>query len=223
MQTPIKQQIVLASGNKGKLAEFDQMLAAFNIQVLPQNQFNVSEVAETGTTFVENAIIKARHAAEITGKAAIADDSGIEVDALQGQPGIYSARYSGEGATETSNYLKLLGALQGEMLRSARFQCVLVYMRHAKDPTPIICQASWEGTINHAPQGEQGHGYDPVFIPQGFDCSAAELTGDQKNAHSHRGKALKLLVSAMQAQGIILSTNTSNSSSSNTITMDEQS
>ncbi|PKH31854.1 RdgB/HAM1 family non-canonical purine NTP pyrophosphatase [Shewanella sp. ALD9] len=213
MHTLVKQQIVLASGNKGKLAEFDQMLTAFNIEVLPQNQFNVTEVAETGTTFVENAIIKARHAAEITGKAAIADDSGIEVDALQGQPGIYSARYSGANATETSNYLKLLDALQGETLRSARFQCVLVYMRHAKDPTPIICQASWEGTINHAPQGEQGHGYDPVFIPQGFECSAAELTREQKNAHSHRGKGLELLVSAMKAQGIILSNSTSNNTS----------
>jgi len=205
MQTQVKQQIVLASGNKGKLAEFDQMLATFNIEVLPQNQFTVSEVAETGTTFVENAIIKARHAAEATGKATIADDSGLEVDALQGQPGIYSARYSGPGATETSNYLKLLEALKGQPQRSARFQCVLVYMRHAKDPTPIICQASWEGTINQAPQGEQGHGYDPVFIPQGFDCSAAELTREQKNAHSHRGKALELLISAMKNQGIILS------------------
>lgn len=203
MQAPISQQIVLASGNKGKLNEFDQMLAKFNIQVLAQSQFDVSEVAETGTTFVENAIIKARHAAEITGKPAIADDSGIEVDALEGQPGIYSARYSGQGATEVSNYQKLLTEMKQHQNRVARFQCVLVYMRHAKDPTPIICQAAWEGTINSAPQGEQGHGYDPIFIPHGFDKTAAELTSDEKNAHSHRGKALLMLVAAMKAKGII--------------------
>jgi XTP/dITP diphosphohydrolase len=197
------QHIVLASGNKGKLSEFAQMFTAYGIEVLPQNQFNVPDVAETGTTFVENAIIKARHAAEITGKPTIADDSGIEVDALNGQPGIYSARYSGEGATETSNYLTLLAALKDEPQRTARFQCVLVYMRHAKDPTPIICQASWEGSINFAPQGEQGHGYDPIFIPKGFDCTAAQLTREQKNAHSHRGKALELLIDAMKAKGVI--------------------
>ncbi|MDD8059370.1 RdgB/HAM1 family non-canonical purine NTP pyrophosphatase [Shewanella metallivivens] len=202
MQSPT-QHIVLASGNKGKLAEFAQMFTAYGIEVLPQNQFNVPDVAETGTTFVENAIIKARHAADITGKPAIADDSGIEVDALQGQPGIYSARYSGVGASETSNYLKLLDTLQGETQRTARFQCVLVYMRHAKDPTPIICQASWEGSVSLAPQGDQGHGYDPVFIPQGFECSAAELSAEQKNAHSHRGKALELLINAMKAKGVI--------------------
>ncbi|ARD21639.1 MULTISPECIES: RdgB/HAM1 family non-canonical purine NTP pyrophosphatase [Shewanella] len=197
------QQIVLASGNKGKLKEFDQMLAKFNIQVLPQNQFNVPEVAETGTTFIENAIIKARHAAEVTGKPAIADDSGLEVDALQGAPGIYSARYGGENATEKDRYLKLLNALEGQSNRNARFQCVLVYMRHAKDPTPIVCQAAWEGQISIAPQGEQGHGYDPVFIPHGFDCSAAELTSEQKNQLSHRGLALDLLVDALKAKGII--------------------
>ncbi|MCT7942920.1 RdgB/HAM1 family non-canonical purine NTP pyrophosphatase [Shewanella holmiensis] len=203
MQTSLSQQIVLASGNKGKLNEFDQMLAKFNIQVLAQSQFDVPEVAETGTTFVENAIIKARHAASVTGKPAIADDSGIEVDALDGEPGIYSARYSGEGATELSNYQKLLAEMTSKPHRAARFQCVLVYMRHAKDPTPIICQAAWEGTIALAPQGEQGHGYDPIFIPQGFDKTAAELTSDEKNAHSHRGKALELLVDAMKAKGII--------------------
>ncbi|MDO6639214.1 RdgB/HAM1 family non-canonical purine NTP pyrophosphatase [Shewanella sp. 5_MG-2023] len=197
------QQIVLASGNKGKLTEFDQMLAQFDIEVLPQNQFNVPEVAETGTTFIENAIIKARHAAEITGKAAIADDSGLEVDALQGAPGIYSARYGGEGASEQDNYLKLLAALANKTQRKARFQCVLVYMRHAKDPTPIVCQAAWEGTIGLSPQGEQGHGYDPIFIPQGFDISAAELSSEQKNQLSHRGLALTLLVGAMKAKGII--------------------
>ncbi|MFG7352427.1 RdgB/HAM1 family non-canonical purine NTP pyrophosphatase [Shewanella oncorhynchi] len=198
------QQIVLASGNKGKLAEFDQMLASYGVTVLPQSKFNVSEVAETGTTFVENAIIKARHAAEITGLAAIADDSGLEVDLLQGAPGIYSARYAGENPKDQDNVLKLLETLKDKPApRSARFQCVLVYMRHAKDPTPIICQASWEGQIDVSQRGENGHGYDPIFIPENFQCSAAELSSNEKNTLSHRGKALVQLIAAMQAQGVL--------------------
>lgn len=197
------QQIVLASGNKGKLKEFSEMFARHQIEVLPQNQFDVQEVPETGTTFVENAIIKARHAAEVTGLAAIADDSGLEVDFLQGAPGIYSARYAGEGAKDSDNYQKVLNALANEdCIRTARFQCVLVYMRHAKDPTPIICQASWEGSIASEPQGENGHGYDPVFIPAEHSISAAELTSDEKNRLSHRGKALELLLTAMIEKGI---------------------
>ncbi|WP_025819871.1 RdgB/HAM1 family non-canonical purine NTP pyrophosphatase [Shewanella marina] len=196
-------QIVLASGNKGKLKEFSEMFNQFNIEMLPQSQFNVGDVAETGTTFVENAIIKARHAAAITNMPAIADDSGLEVDVLEGAPGIYSARYSGEGAKEQDNYLKLLNALEGKTDRQARFQCVLVYMRHAKDPSPIICQASWEGTIALAPQGEQGHGYDPIFIPEQQSCTAAQLTAEQKNAVSHRGKALEKLLELMKQQGVL--------------------
>jgi XTP/dITP diphosphohydrolase len=195
-------QIVLASGNKGKLKEFSELMADYGVEILAQSEFNVSEVAETGTTFVENAIIKARHAAEITGHAAIADDSGLEVDFLQGAPGIYSARYAGEGAQDQQNYIKLLSALDKQSQRGARFQCVLVYMRHAKDPTPIICQASWEGTIGFAPQGDNGHGYDPIFIPTEHQCSAAELSSDEKNLLSHRGKALVLLIEAMKQQGI---------------------
>ncbi|MCL2913326.1 RdgB/HAM1 family non-canonical purine NTP pyrophosphatase [Shewanella corallii] len=194
-------QIVLASGNKGKLKEFAEMLQDFKVEVLPQSQFDVPEVPETGTTFVENAIIKARHAAEITGLPAIADDSGLEVEALDGAPGIYSARYSGDNATEVGNYQKLLTNLEGVEQRSARFQCVLVYMRHAKDPTPVICQASWEGRIGFEPVGEQGHGYDPVFIPENETRSAAQLSADEKNAVSHRGKALELLVKAMSEKG----------------------
>ncbi|MCH1917874.1 RdgB/HAM1 family non-canonical purine NTP pyrophosphatase [Shewanella sp. A3A] len=198
------QKFVLASGNKGKLKEFAEMFSEFHIEVLPQSDFAVSEVAETGTTFVENAIIKARHAAEATGMPAIADDSGLEVDALQGAPGIYSARYSGENATAEGNYQKLLTALKESTApRTARFQCVLVYMRHAKDPTPIIAQAAWEGSIGDAPQGAEGHGYDPVFIPAGMDKTAAEISSEQKNALSHRGKALALLLDAFKAQGII--------------------
>ncbi|MCA1896288.1 MULTISPECIES: RdgB/HAM1 family non-canonical purine NTP pyrophosphatase [Shewanella] len=203
------QQIVLASGNKGKLAEFEQMLAVYGVEVLPQNQFNVTEVAETGTTFVENAIIKARHAAQITGLAAIADDSGLEVDLLQGAPGIYSARYAGENAKDQDNVLKLLETLKDQPApRRARFQCVLVYMRHAKDPTPIICQASWEGHIGFEQKGENGHGYDPIFIPEQHTCSAAEMSSDEKNALSHRGKALTQLLAAMKAQGILTGGNT---------------
>ncbi|MBB1269266.1 RdgB/HAM1 family non-canonical purine NTP pyrophosphatase [Shewanella sp. SR44-3] len=197
------QQIVLASGNKGKLKEFEQMFAPFNINVLAQSQFNVTEVAETGTTFVENAIIKARHAAQVTGMPAISDDSGLEVDALNGAPGIYSARYAAPNANEKNNYLKLLTTLEGQANRSARFQCVLVYMRHGSDPSPIICQASWEGEIALAPQGENGHGYDPIFIPQQQACTASQLSDSQKNSVSHRGKALKLLISALTAHGII--------------------
>ncbi|ABE55965.1 Ham1-like protein [Shewanella denitrificans OS217] len=197
------QQIVLASGNKGKLKEFEQMFAPFSIKVLPQSQFNVTEVAETGTTFVENAIIKARHAAKVTGMPAISDDSGLEVDALNGAPGIYSARYAAPNANEKNNYLKLLTALEGEANRSARFQCVLVYMRHCDDPSPVICQASWEGKIALQPQGENGHGYDPIFIPELEECTASELSDSQKNSVSHRGKALKLLLSALTAHGII--------------------
>ncbi|CAM3044884.1 RdgB/HAM1 family non-canonical purine NTP pyrophosphatase [Shewanella loihica] len=196
-------QIVLASGNKGKLKEFAEILAEFGIEVLPQSQFNVQEVPETGTTFVENAIIKARHAAQVTGLAAIADDSGLEVDALEGAPGIYSARYGGEGASDSDNYTKLLGALNDNDKRSARFQCILVYMRHAKDPTPIICQASWEGSIGFEPKGDNGHGYDPVFIPMDHECSAAELRSDEKNALSHRGKAMQLLLSELKAKGVL--------------------
>lgn len=198
------QQIILASGNKGKLKEFDELFSRFQVKVLPQNQFDVPEVPETGTTFVENAIIKARHAAQVTGMPAIADDSGLEVDLLEGAPGIYSARYAGIGAKETDNYLKLLDALQDYPDgRDARFQCVLVYMRHAKDPTPIICQASWEGKIGFAAAGDNGHGYDPIFIPEHHICTAAQMSSDEKNTLSHRGKALVLLVDALQKQGIL--------------------
>ncbi|QYJ79796.1 RdgB/HAM1 family non-canonical purine NTP pyrophosphatase [Shewanella acanthi] len=197
------QQIVLASGNKGKLAEFAQLLAAYGVKILPQSQFNVSEVAETGTTFVENAIIKARHAAQITGLPAIADDSGLEVDLLSGAPGIYSARYAGENAKDQDNVLKLLETLKNNPApRSARFQCILVYMRHSADPTPIICQASWEGQIDFEQRGENGHGYDPIFVPEHLDCSAAQMSSEAKNAVSHRGKALVQLIAAMKEKGV---------------------
>ncbi|RTR34600.1 RdgB/HAM1 family non-canonical purine NTP pyrophosphatase [Shewanella atlantica] len=198
-------KFVLASGNKGKLKEFSEIFSQYGVEVLPQSQFNVEEVPETGTTFVENAIIKARHAAEVTGLAAIADDSGLEVDLLDGQPGIYSARYAGEDASSVDNYEKLLQALkENKKGRTARFQCILVYMRHAKDPTPIICQASWEGQIGFEVKGDNGHGYDPIFIPAEHQCTAAELSSEEKNRLSHRGKAMSLLIDAMQKQGILI-------------------
>ena len=190
-------KIVLATGNQGKVKELANLLADHNIDIVPQSQFDVPEVAETGTTFVENAIIKARHAAKITGLPAIADDSGLEVDVLNGAPGVISARYAGEDATDATNNAKLLAELDGVEAekRTGRFHCVLVYMRHADDPTPIICHGVWEGSMLTAPQGEQGFGYDPLFWVESHQCSSAQLPRDEKNKLSHRGKALKQLVS----------------------------
>lgn len=195
------QKIVLASNNKGKVREFGEMLATLNMEVIPQATFNIEDADETGLTFVENAIIKARHASAIAGLPAIADDSGLEVDFLNGAPGIYSARYSGEGATDEKNLLKLLDALKDapEEKRTARFQCLLVYMRHAEDPTPLICQGTWEGVISTEPQGKNGFGYDPVFYVPTHKCSSAQLSADEKNILSHRGQALKKLLTALEA------------------------
>ncbi|MFD2168308.1 XTP/dITP diphosphatase [Thalassotalea euphylliae] len=188
--------IVLATGNQGKVKELGNLLSTHNIEVVAQSEFNVPDVLETGTTFVENAIIKARHAAKITGKPAIADDSGLEVDALQGAPGVYSARYAGDNASDADNNAKLLDALQGveEAKRTARFHCVLVYMRHADDPTPVICHGVWEGSMLTEARGEQGFGYDPLFWVASDQCSSAELSRDRKGQLSHRGKALAELV-----------------------------
>jgi XTP/dITP diphosphohydrolase len=188
--------VVLATGNQGKVKELSNLLAQHSIEVVPQSNFNVPEVAETGTTFVENAIIKARHAAKITGLPAIADDSGLEVDALNGAPGVYSARYAGENATDNDNTNKLLNALANvpEPERTARFHCVLVYMKHENDPTPIICHGVWEGSIINEKLGEQGFGYDPVFWQSEHKMTSAQLARDLKNSLSHRGKALALLV-----------------------------
>lgn len=193
-------RIVLASNNRGKIREFNELLTDLEIEVHPQGEFGVPEVEETGLTFVENAILKARHASLHTGLPAIADDSGIEVDALNGAPGIYSARYAGAGAGDAANVEKLLEALQEvpEAERTARFQCLLVYMRHGSDPTPIICQGTWEGRILFEPVGENGFGYDPVFHVPTHICSAAELPADVKNALSHRGQALRQLVSRLK-------------------------
>lgn len=191
--------IVLATGNKGKVKELAELLADQQINVKPQSEFNVSDIEETGTTFVENAIIKARHAAKITGLPAIADDSGLEVDALNGEPGVYSARYAGEGATDQDNNKKLISALENihEENRTARFHCVLVFMKHENDPTPIICHGKWEGSIITSPQGEQGFGYDPLFWQDSLKMTAAQLPRDIKNKLSHRGQALKLLTAEL--------------------------
>ena len=195
------QKIVLASNNKGKVREFGEMLSPLDMEVMPQATFNIEDADETGLTFVENAIIKARHASAIAGLPAIADDSGLEVDFLNGAPGIYSARYSGEGATDEKNLLKLLAALKDvpEEKRTARFQCLLVYMRHAEDPTPLICQGTWEGIIMTEPQGENGFGYDPIFYVPSHNCSSAQLAADEKNKLSHRGQALIKLLTALKA------------------------
>ena len=188
--------VVLATGNKGKVNELSHLLEQHDISIVPQSNFNVPEVAETGTTFVENAIIKARHAAKITGHPAIADDSGLEVDALNGAPGVYSARYAGENATDTDNTNKLLNALSNvpKDKRTARFHCVLVYMKHENDPTPIICHGVWEGSICTEKMGEQGFGYDPIFWQEDRQMTSAQLPRDLKNQLSHRGKALQCLV-----------------------------
>ncbi len=194
-------QVVLASGNRGKVLEIGALLAYLAIEVVPQSDFNLSEAEESGLTFVENAIIKARHAAELTGLPAIADDSGLEVDALNGAPGIYSSRFAGADATDQQNLEKLLADLKEvpKSQRTARFQCVIVYMEHAADPTPVICQGSWEGQILFEPHGTNGFGYDPIFYVPTHDCASAELPPDVKNRLSHRGKALKQLLAALQS------------------------
>ncbi len=193
-------RVVLATGNQGKVRELGALLADFEMEVVPQTEFNVEEAEESGLTFVENAILKARSASAQTGLPAIADDSGLEVDYLRGAPGIYSARYAGEGGNDGRNNVKLLKALEGvpESERSARFQCVMVYMEHAEDPTPLIAQGSWEGRILTAPQGENGFGYDPVFYVPEQGCSSAELPAEVKNRLSHRGQALQRLVELLR-------------------------
>lgn len=185
--------IVLASGNPGKIREIQAILQ--NDSILPQSQFNVAEPAETGSTFIENAIIKARNAALHCGLPAIADDSGLVVDALQGAPGVISARYAGAGASDQDNLEKLLLEMRGvpDRQRTARFICVMVYLRHAGDPTPLIAQGVWEGRILEAAIGENGFGYDPVFWLEPQQCSSAQLAPDIKNQLSHRGQALRVL------------------------------
>ncbi len=188
----MKHKIVLATGNPAKCREFGGMLENTDIEIIPQSAFNVPAAAETGATFVENAIIKARNAAAFSGLPAIADDSGLEVDALNGRPGVYSSRYSGEDATDERNLDKLIGEISRlpENRRRARYWCVLVYMRHAEDPTPVICQKSWEGRIITEKRGSNGFGYDPAFLIPILGQTAAEISPELKNKLSHRGQAM---------------------------------
>jgi len=189
-------KLVLASSNPGKLRELSALLDESHYKIIPQADFNVPEVVETGTTFVENAIIKARHAAQYTGLAALADDSGIVIDALNGEPGVHSARFSGSDASDESNNILLVEKIRSvpEAQRSARYQAVIVYMRNAADPSPIICEGSWEGIIVLEAKGSGGFGYDPYFYLPDYGCTSAELSADEKNRISHRGQALRLLL-----------------------------
>jgi len=193
-------QLVLASGNPGKLRELSVILDDLGYQLLPQSEFDVAEVAETGTTFVENAIIKARHAAQQTGLPSLADDSGIEVDALDGAPGVYSARFAGVGADDAANNRLLVEKLRDVPAaeRGARYRAVIVLMRHAGDPAPLICEGSWEGVIQLTPAGDGGFGYDPYFYLPELGCTSAELSATEKNRLSHRGKALAELKRKLQ-------------------------
>ena len=190
---------VLASGNAGKVRELATLLAARWIEVVPQTDFGIVTPPETGTTFLENALLKARHAASLSGLPALADDSGIEVDALGGRPGVWSARFAGEHAGDAENISLLLRELAGvpDERRTARYRCVLVLLRSPSDPDPVVAQGVWEGRVLSAPRGRGGFGYDPVFQPQGFTVSTAELPADQKNALSHRAQALAALLGAL--------------------------
>jgi XTP/dITP diphosphohydrolase len=207
MTTP--RQWVIASGNRGKLAEFSRLFKPFTIKVKPQHEFAVPDAEETGLSFIENAIIKARNAAAYSGLPAIADDSGLEVDALQGQPGIYSARFSrdehGTSASDETNNQKLLRLLEGveQEQRSARFVCALAFMRHAKDPTPVVCTGYWLGHILDAPCGESGFGYDPLFYVSDQQCASAQLSPELKNTISHRAVAMQKLLTALQDEKVI--------------------
>ncbi|WP_043531274.1 RdgB/HAM1 family non-canonical purine NTP pyrophosphatase [Litchfieldella xinjiangensis] len=190
------QSVVLASGNAGKLREFESLLVPLGFSVRPQSEFNVSEVEETGLTFIENALLKAREACRVSGLPVLADDSGLAVDALGGAPGIYSARYAGEPKSDEANNRKLLDALSGlpQTRRTARYWCVLVYMRHAEDPVPLIIQQYWDGVILDQPRGEGGFGYDPLFWLPEHGMTAAQLSAADKNRYSHRGRAMRALV-----------------------------
>jgi XTP/dITP diphosphohydrolase len=196
-------RVVLATVNPGKLAELQALLRPLSIEVRPQSDFTPISAEENGLSFIENAILKARHAARASGLPAIADDSGLEVDALRGAPGIYSARYAGANASDRANLEKLLESLADVAAeeRCARYQCALAFMRWDADPSPIVCQESWEGTIIDAPRGTGGFGYDPIFLPVPGELTAAELPAAEKNRLSHRGKALHKLVQMLSASG----------------------
>jgi XTP/dITP diphosphohydrolase len=193
--------VVLATGNAGKLREMRAILAPLQVEVVPLTDFTSRGVDETGTTFAANALLKARFAARVAGLPAIADDSGLEVEALGGAPGVYSARYAGEGAGDAANNARLLAALDGVPAeeRGARYRCAMAYVRTADDTAPLVCEASWEGRIATAPSGNGGFGYDPLFQVAGGSRTAAEMDAADKNRVSHRGQALRALVAALRA------------------------
>ena len=193
---PVPEKIVLASGNPGKVREIRRILGEFGVEIVPQTDLGVGDADETGASFVENALIKARHASLMTGLPAIADDSGIEVDALHARPGVWSARYAGENASDQDNNNKMIEELEGvpEEERTARYQCLIVFMRDHTDPVPIITQGSWEGRILQAPSGEGGFGYDPIFYVPTHECSGGELPLEVKNTISHRAIALNAML-----------------------------
>jgi XTP/dITP diphosphohydrolase len=193
-------RILIASGNPGKLRELRHGLGPLGIQIRPQSEFEVPEAEETGTTFVENAIIKARNAARHTGLPALGDDSGLRVDALAGAPGVLSSRYAGAQASDQDNNRKLLTALQGQENRRASFVCVLALMQSATDPTPQLFQGQWTGEIMFEARGEGGFGYDPLFLVSESDRSAAQLTSDEKDRLSHRGIAMRSLIEALNTE-----------------------
>jgi XTP/dITP diphosphohydrolase len=195
-------RIVLASGNRGKLRELNALLAPLGIDVVAQSELGIDSPPETGETFLDNALLKARYASNAAKLPALADDSGIEVDALDGRPGVYSARYAGENASDLENLRKMLIELQGVELerRTARYQCVIAFVRSADDAEPLIARGTWEGRVLTVPRGTQGFGYDPIFLPSGFDQTAAELAPDQKNQISHRGQALRALIEQLQCR-----------------------
>lgn len=191
-------KLVLASSNPGKLAELSDILAELDAEVLPQSEFDIPDAVEDGLSFVENALIKARHAARHSGLPALADDSGLCVDALGGAPGIYSARYAGTHGDDAANNRKLIDNLQGIDNRRAHFHCALVFVRHETDPAPIICEGLWWGEIIDQPRGDNGFGYDPLFYIPELGCCSAELPKAQKNTLSHRGQALATLLARLQ-------------------------
>ena len=197
--TAIPERLVLATGNAGKLREMREILAPWHVDVRALSEFTREAADETGLTFVENALLKARFAARVSGLPAIADDSGLEVDALRGAPGIYSARYAGPAADDAANNARLLQELAAtdDAARSARYRCAMVYLRWPEDPSPVIAQAAWEGRIGRKYRGSGGFGYDPLFLIDDGARTAAELGSDEKNRRSHRGQALRALVAAL--------------------------
>jgi XTP/dITP diphosphohydrolase len=197
-------RVVLASANPGKLRELAALLAPYGLELLSQQALGIGSVEETGTTFLANALLKARHAALVAQLPALADDSGLEVDALHGRPGVRSARYAGEGASDAANLALLLTELEGvaPARRSARYQCVVAWVRAAEDPAPLIAHGTWEGHIALAPRGRGGFGYDPAFIPAGGQHTAAELSAEEKNRVSHRALATRALVATLESHGV---------------------